>query len=224
MAYTTVTLANMIEEARSRVNNQKFYSDDELTAYINESLCMWQLMTGYWRSTVTLATEGAKIYYDVSSHMLKPLRVEYDGTPLPKDNFFSMDWCKGLWEFAPAATPDRWFPVALNYLGLYPAPGAGHSLRIDGLSHAPVMNAPTDFVDINRWIFDALVDYVQHVCAFKTSGEEFKATSRLYKSFVDAAATQNVKLKNTSIYRKTIGENLDGLYHPTNRSGQKRTR
>lgn len=223
MAYTQVTLQNLVEEARSRVNNIEFYTDDELTAYINEALCVWQLMTGYWRVTVDFVTRGGGIYYDISPYMLKCLRVDYNNVPLAKDTVFAMDWCKGLWEFAPAGTPTRWFPVSLNFIGIYPTAGAGDTLSVTGLSHAPVLNAPTDYVDVARWIVDPLADYVQHIATFKTAGAEFQASTRLYQSFVEAAATQNNKLKLTSIYRRTIGEDLDGGLQPNNRKGSKRS-
>lgn len=224
MGYSSVTLNQFLDEAWSRVNNRQFYNDDELIRYINEGLCMWQLMTGYWRDSVDIKTEGGRIWYDVSPYLLKVLRVEYNGTPLMKDNVFSMDWCKGLWEFGQASAPTRWFPMSLNYIGINPSAGGGETLTLTGLSHAPTFTTHNDTVNINRWIVDPILDYVQHIASIKSGGNELTATTRLYRSFVDAAAKQNNKMRLTSIYRKTLGEDLDGQQQPNNRSTARRTR
>lgn len=84
-----------------------------------------------------------------------------------------------------------------------PCPVAG-TLPI-GVSLVLVANAPipvldSDFVQISRDVFDAILDYAQLLASFKMGGAEFKAAADLEKNFFLVAQQQNARLSKLGIF------------------------
>ena len=63
------------------------------------------------------------------------------------------------------------------------------------MQNAPVPSNNSDYLQIARDDYDSLLDYAQHVAAFKMGGQEFLETIPLYQNFVTHAAQYNAKLK-----------------------------
>lgn len=85
------------------------------------------------------------------------------------------------------------------------------------VGNAPIPVAAGDFVQVSRDVLDSILDYAQHLAAFKLGGAEFMATMPLYQSFIDAAMTTNKRLRLSGIFDTT-------LYPPNSRQSEAQPR
>ena len=74
---------------------------------------------------------------------------------------------------------------------------------------AVVRNAPlpvmdTDPVQVAREDLDAIIDYAQHLAAFKMGGTEFSDTVALYRRFLKQAALYNSKLLEIAEFNSAL--------------------
>lgn len=212
MSYSNTTFATAKSMLSSRMDNPSFYVDDELGIYINEGIRVWNLWTGYWRYNHRFDSVSGQVFYDVN--LLKVLRVEYAGIPIERDSMFNLDFAKCEWQSDEPYSPVRWFPVGLNIIGINPPCSGGMEINAIGIRNAPVMTSETDAIDADEWVIDAILDYAQHIATFKSGGTEFKNSMGLMQRFRDQAAIQNEKFKFTSIYRNSLGKDLEGMMHP----------
>jgi hypothetical protein len=63
------------------------------------------------------------------------------------------------------------------------------SMTLDVIRNAPLPVLDTDFVQLGREEFDALLGYAEHLACFKLGGNDFTRTSDLYSDFLTQAAT-----------------------------------
>lgn len=226
MPYEQVTFAQFKSDALARTGNPTFFSDAEMGKWINEAIRVWQVFTGYWRVTKTLKSQQGNAFYQTWDHptpLLRPLRVRYqtsalDAAPLTvlaQESMLAADQLRPGWQGDANGVPKRWFPVGISRICLNPAPSiTGRTISVDGLARAPVLSADTDYINLSESIFNSILDYVAHIAAFKQGGAEFTASMDKYKSFIKAAGDQNLKFKNSSIYRRALGLNLDPKFRP----------
>src|SRR6185503_3351212 len=72
--------------------------------------------------------------------------------------------------------------------------------------NAPVPGSPGDFVQVGRDDFDAILDYAQHLAAFKLGGQEFLDSLPLLGKFLRRASQYNSKLLQLGQYKKPMYE------------------
>lgn len=215
MAYQRITLGEMKTKLMDRLGNSVFWDKyAEVAIYINEALRVWNLMTGQWKDKFTYNTVANQIFYTISDHILKPMRVTFNGLPLDLTSLFSLDNGEAGWQ-ADSSVPNVWFPVGLTKIGIHPADSVGdNSLVVEGLVLAPVLTDDTAYLDLGEWQVQALLDYAQHIASFKQGGEEFKATQALLQNFFKAAGIQNDKFTKSAIYRRFMGEDAEEALKP----------
>ena len=118
-----------------------------------------------------------------------------DYYPLYPDAVRNGDDFNPLWE-SQSGFPTACYQSGLNLLGFNP-PDSSNSYyaRTFCVQNAPVPSNNSDYLQIARDDYDSLLDYAQHVAAFKMGGQEFLETIPLYQNFVTHAAQYNAKLK-----------------------------
>lgn len=200
-------LQTLQSQLSDKLERSPFWATAELTAFINEALRTWSCLTGYWKRRVTLTTIANLPYYGLAGYMTFGMRVEFNGVPLSPATVY--EWDKGYpyWEGRPSPTgPTEWAPIALNLIAVRPADAIGlNSLVLDGLSSAPILAAPTDYIDIGDEELSALLGYCQYLAVFKEGGAEFEAILPMYQAFLKAAAVKNEKLLSSAIFRRAMG-------------------
>jgi len=72
------------------------------------------------------------------------------------------------------------------------------------VANIPVPSADGDFIQVDRGALNPLLDYAQHLAAFKMAGAEFHNTGRLRQNFYLAAATENARLTKGNFYRSAM--------------------
>lgn len=206
---TQYTLTQIQSMVFARFENSPFWTQAEVTGYINESLKLWSCLTGYWKQRIVLRTLPTLPYYSLAGFLTSGMRVEFNSTPLAQGSI--TNWDKGYprWEGRPSI-PQEWAPIGISLIALRPADAVGYnSLVIDGLASAPTLALPTDFIDIGAEELNTLVNYCQYLGAFKEGGAEFDAAVLLYQSFLKAAAVKNEKLLASNLFRKAMGMDID---------------
>jgi hypothetical protein len=203
------TLAQVQAKVYDRLQQSPFWSAAEVTAFINESLRLWSILTGYWKKRVTLTTLPTLPYYSLASYLAFGMRVEFNGTPLAQSSV--TNWDKGYpeWEGNPSS-PQEWAPIGLSLIAIRPADAVGNnSLVLDGVANAPILAKAGDFIDIGSEELTALLGYCQYLAAFKEGGQEFESAIPLYQAFLKAAAVKNEKLNASAIFRRAMGLDPD---------------
>ena len=102
---------------------------------------------------------------------------------------FSTDWQNS------STQPSLVAMSGLNMLALGGVPDATpYSVTLDVVRNSVVPTADSDFLQIGREDFEAVLSYAQHLAAFKMGGAEFEMTVPGYQRFMQQAALKNERL------------------------------
>jgi hypothetical protein len=117
----------------------------------------------------------------------------------------SGDLYNPTWQAASASAPTLAYHSGLNLIGLSPVPNTGpYSLTATVVQNAPVPSLSTDQIQMGRDDYDAILDYSQHLAAFKLGGSEFSDTQPLLQRFMRQASVYNSKLSELGEYTATL--------------------
>jgi hypothetical protein len=212
--YTTTTLAELQALMAQRWDQVVFWTAEEARLALNESLREWNLLTGRWRTRVTLTVTAANPEITLPGSMTYAMRLTTAaGLPLTPSSLAEFDLSHPPWRSQTTASggavptvPTLWAPISLTRLAIWPTyPDAGHTLLLDGVLATPVLVLPTDTVDLGDEILDVVTDMALHVAAFKEAAERWRATRPYFEAFLQAAADENSLLKQHQAYRRWAG-------------------
>jgi hypothetical protein len=217
MAYQTVTLATLRQELKDRYESSPFWTDTEALHAINESLRVWNMLTGMWKQTQTKSTTAGTVWYTFSSSFVYNMKVSFGSYPMEVGSVSSMNNGRATWQGETTTDggevptrPTIWIPAGLRRLAIWPADAAGgNMLVVDGVCITPVLSANTDFIDLAQSEHDALLGEALHVLAFKEGGQRFEGTKEHHKLFLTAALKQNSRLSKSAYFRKALGLDLN---------------
>lgn len=208
-ARTQYTLTQMQSKVYDRLQQSPFWTPAEVTKLINEALRTFSCLTGYWKKRITLTTLPTLPYYSLASAIAFGMRVEFNSQPLSQSSV--TNWDKGYpeWEGQPSS-PLEWAPLGLALIAIRPADAVGNnSLVLDGVANAPILAAPSDYIDIGSEELNALLKECQYLAVFKEGGAEFESALSLHQDFLKAAAVKNEKLLASTIFRRAMGLDTD---------------
>lgn len=205
------TLAQMQSRLSDRLERSPFWSTSELTAYLNEALRVWSALTGYWKKRVLIRTIATLPYYNIAGYLTFGMRVEFNGAPLIPSSVINWDKSNPDWEGQPDPNgPVEYAPIGISLFAIRPTDAiGGNSLIIDGVSNAPVLVNPNDFIDIGDEELSALLNECQYLAAFKEGGAEFESALPLHQAFLRAAAVKNEKLNASAVFRRAMGLDVE---------------
>jgi hypothetical protein len=210
MAYTQITLAQLQAYFYEQVGgNQAFWRPNEVTAILQESLRVFNVLTGFWRGRVDggLTAAGA-VYYAVPAGLSYILRVEINGQQLESSSLWDLDYGRPGWEnevCVAGQQPNSFAPVGTNLFALWPASLAGgESIKIDGVVAAPMLSA-VGTINLGQDELESILDYAQHVAQFKEGGQEFEASQESLKEFLKEAGERNGVLCQSAKFRTWMG-------------------
>lgn len=213
MPYQAVTLAQFRQQLKDKWESVPFWTDADALLAINESLRIWNLLTGYWKRKAPITTVANQVWYQVGSTLLYGLRGEWQGLPVTYNSVFDMDYGHPGWEKETTASggniPNRVvhvIPKGLTLFAIWPADAVGgNSLLVDSVRATPTLVNDTDYIDIGQEEFGALLGFALHIAAFKQGGLRWKSTQHYYQEFIVAALSKNERLKASIFYRKYLG-------------------
>lgn len=237
MPYTQLTLAQLRVLLQNQLGaaSTTFWIDAELNFYINETLRLFNALTGYWKTPILLgtgspaATVANQVYYTIPSATLTSgMRVSFNGQPLYQGSLFELDMAKPNWVGETTTSggkvptsPKIWAPVAMNMIAIWPADAAGgNSLTCEGVAKTPILVADGDYLNLGEQELDGLLDGMQHVAVFKEGGAEFKATQSDLQGMVDQASETAAQIQAYSKYREWMGWDADEEEIPQRTAGR----
>lgn len=210
-AYNTISLTQFIANVRTNLGPSAFWTDSEITQFINSALRTWNALTGFWSGQASVPLIANHPYYVLPTTMVFGARVELDGAPLQQGTVFGWDQQDPNW-MSRRGAPQEWAPVGLAIIAVNPIPPSGGSvLTVYGTSVTPVLGSPGDFINIGQEDFNALSNYVTHTLEVKSGGSEFQSSMDDYKQFLAAAAVRNEKIRATNMYKRVMGVEQDKL-------------
>lgn len=109
----------------------------------------------------------------------------------------ALDKYKTSWQNT-QGTPTVLALAGLNIVALSDVPDGVYSVTLDVVENAPVPVLDEDQVQIGREHLDMLLDYSEHLAAFKMEGQEFEVTAAHMDRMIRLAAQQNVRLRSAA--------------------------
>lgn len=104
--------------------------------------------------------------------------------------------------------PSAWPSIVVGGVDLVapcPIPTADAiSITLTMVGNAPIPAADGDFVQAPRAVMDSILDYAQHLAAWKQSGDESEEAEPLYQGFVQYAMRTNAKLELSGIFASDL--------------------
>lgn len=145
------------------------------------------------------------------------LSMRINNVPVWIDAVRSADEYDVTWQGRQAGTPTNVYVAGLNLVALSPTPDTSPiSVFAQVVQNAPIPVNDSDFLQVGRDEYDAIIDYAQHLALFKNSGSEFSQTMELYNRFVRLAATYNSKLTEMGEFKEELFGNSqrEELFNP----------
>lgn len=135
------------------------------------------------------------------------LAMRLNNIPLQIDSVRSADLYNTFWQAQPQQKPSVALHSGLNLVALSATPDAGpYSMTATVVENAPLPVEVNNPVQVSRDYYDVILDYAQHLAAFKQGGDEFLRTLPLFQNFLKAAAEYNGKLLELGEYTSTLLE------------------
>lgn len=117
-----------------------------------------------------------------------------------------MDTFYPEWDSSSVAPPSIIMP-GVDFVGISPPPGSSPvGVVLTLVQNAPIPANDAAAVQASPDVLDVLLDYAQHVAAFKQGGAEFTDTYPLLKNFVTAATKTNARLNEMGIFSDVLKE------------------
>lgn len=129
--------------------------------------------------------------------------TQINGVPVWSGSVFEMDSFLASWQSQPG-TPQFAGMAGRNLVAFGPVPDGVYSVTMDVVANIPTPKADADFIQVDRGALNPLLDYAEHLAAFKMAGVEFHNTDRLRQNFYLAAAQENQRLTRGNFYRSAM--------------------
>lgn len=120
------------------------------------------------------------------------LNAEINGVALTPESIYRLDTYNPNW-YSSQGTP-TFVGNLRNYVALATAPDGVYSVLLDVVRKANLPSADGHFLQLGKEYLDVVLDYAEHIAAFKSGGEEFRHTYRGADNFFKAALGYNQRL------------------------------
>jgi len=132
------------------------------------------------------------------------LTMKIGNIPLQVDSVFSADQYDTRWQAKAANQPMTAYQCGLNMVALSPAPWNQYSIIATVVQNAPLPQVSNDFIQLSQDLLNVIIDYAQHLAAFKMGGQEFMATIPLLQNFLREASIYNSRLSEMGEYTEFL--------------------
>lgn len=131
------------------------------------------------------------------------LMTQINGVGVWSGSVFEMDAFLASWQSSPGV-PQFAGMCDRNLVAFGPVPDRTYGVAMDVACNIPVPVADTDFIQVDRGAINPLIDYAEHLAAFKMAGAEFHNTDKNRQNFYLAAALENQRITKGSFYRSAL--------------------
>ena len=222
MPFTEITGDDLLTAVYERLGDHlgnTFWRQDEVIRFTNESLRLWNLLTGLWRDAIPMGegapptTAAAQVFYRLPSNVIYGLRMECNGVTMEPTNLFDLDFGQPNWQAercGPTDQPRMWAPVGIGLIAIWPSSfNGGESLTVEGVVPAPqLIGNPSNLgnpLDLPKEDMADIAAYAAHVMRVKEGGQEFQSSIEQLKLFLKGAGQRNSILMQSAKYRQWMG-------------------
>lgn len=131
------------------------------------------------------------------------LMTQIDGEQIWSGSVFEMDSFTAHWQ-ATAGPPQFAGMCDRNLVAFGPTPDGVYGVAMDVVGNIPVPTADSSFIQMDRGALNPMIDYAEHLAAFKMAGAEFNNTDKTRKNFYAAAALENSRITRGNFYRQAF--------------------
>ncbi len=208
MPFTTYTLADLRTQLAFRWDSSPFWTQSDADRAINESLLLWNALTGYWKQRITVTIPANDPYATVPGTMVQHTAVSIGGLALSKSSLFGLSMAQPNWRRETIAQaglptlPQVWAAISLNAFVIWPAMDVDATVTVDGIRQTPRLVNAGDFLDIGDDTVNTLLGYALHVAALKAPASLSQRTQGYLIDFLGEAADQNESLRATDWYKR----------------------
>lgn len=139
------------------------------------------------------------------------LETQLNGVFLPNGSIFEMDAYLSSWQ-STFERPQFAGMAGRNLMALGNRPDGVYSVTLDLARNMVVPSAAGDYLQVGREDLDTILDYAQHIAAFKEGGQDFTETMQLLQNFLKAAGEKNARLRQAAFYNDALRQ--AGLKQP----------
>jgi hypothetical protein len=222
MSYQVHTLTDLKTRLSEKVDDSPFWTATELTNAINQSLQLWNVFTGQWRTRIVIPTVANQVWYSITSSLTFAAKFQFGSYPVDYSSLTDLDSFIPKWEGQTTASggvvptrPKLWAPAGLTLFAIYPADAVGgNQLAVDGIANTPKLVNDADFLDLGEEELNILLGEALHNITFKEGSERFDSVKDLHKQFIKAAISKNQILKASSYFRKFELQDTNRLQVP----------
>lgn len=129
--------------------------------------------------------------------------TQINGVPVWSGSVFEMDAFLASWQ-STFDVPRFAGMAGRNLVAFGPTPNGVYSVTMDVVANIPTPVFDVDYIQVDRGALNPLLDYAEHLAAFKMAGTEFHNTDRLRQNFYLAAATENQRITKGNFYRSAL--------------------
>ena len=131
------------------------------------------------------------------------IQTQINGVPIWSGSVFEMDAFLASWQSKPGA-PEYAGMCDRNLVAFGPTPDRIYSVTMDVVCNIPVPQADSDFIQMDRGALNSLLDYCEHLAAYKMAGLEFHNTDKTRQNFYMEAALENSRITKQNFYRSAL--------------------
>jgi hypothetical protein len=136
---------------------------------------------------------------------LLAIRLANINVPVQVDSIREANTYRAGWRGEAAGSPNAIFQAGLNMLAVAPPPDSGpYSITATVVENAPIPSGDSANLQVAREDLDAILDYAEHIAAFKMGGSNFTSTMPLLQRFIAQATIYNRKLKEMGEYQQIL--------------------
>lgn len=118
------------------------------------------------------------------------------------ESVYDLDYHSPNWHNTFGA-PNRIAMAGMNMLAVNRVPDTQYGITLDVVQNAPVSSLSAD-LGLSPAAADALIDYAEHLAAFKMGGAEFQATQPQYERMLKMAGVEDERDEATSKFADSL--------------------
>lgn len=125
---------------------------------------------------------------DVAKRTSVLLSARIDDVPCMVASLNDADSYSPTWQLV-SGVPRRLVLAGLNLVALWPPPGGAgpYTVTLDVVQNAPIPSLGSDVLQINQDVYDAILDYSQHIALVKDGSGQTELSQALLQRFARAA-------------------------------------
>ena len=142
-------------------------------------------------SRAAFCEERFKLGVAIARALPAVIHADIAGTPILPDSLHNLDAFRADWQNAAQGPPDTVVVAGHNLVAVSPPPDGVYSITLDVVRRAELPFAGGSVVEMGREDINGILDYAQHLAAFKLGGAELASTQRQANNFLSHALLRN---------------------------------